>query len=179
MATGFGTIAGKQPARRKGVKPAATAAPTAAPAVAAAPASPYQSLNFGAYSSGAGYKRDATLAQNAYSRFLSQQRGSRDLANVDMTMRQGLEGLAAGYGRRGLTNSGIYSQGQSRYAQDWTNQRQAVLSRLYDEMRQASFGDAGAWADFNTNVTDTASQKYQQILETAAQLDQLRPFFGG
>lgn len=134
---------------------------------------------FGAYSADAGLQRDATLAQNAYTRFLTQQRGARTLAKLDIDGTRGIEGLSSSYGRRGLGNSGIFKNAQNDYASGWMDQRQTALNSIYDELRGATMGDAGAWAQFANNQQSTAMDKFQQILQTAAQLNQLRPFLGG
>lgn len=154
----------------------------ALPTVATAPAPPKVSQpvgTFGNYSPGAAFNRDATLAQNAYSRFLAQQRGARDISNIDINMTKGLEGLASGYAHRGLANSGIYGTAQNDYAQNWMQGRQDAMDRLYQELRQASYGDAGAWGTFGNNVADTAEERYQKMLQTAADLSALKPFLGG
>jgi len=134
---------------------------------------------FGLYDPQAAFNRDATLAQNAYSRFLAQQRGAREIADLDINRTRGLERFASSYGQRGLANSGIYQNAQNDYAKDWMQGRQDSLDRLYQELRAAEFGDAGAWQQFGSNVADTEEEKMQQILQTAAQLSQMKPFLGG
>lgn len=123
-------------------------------------------------------QRDATLAQNAYSRFLSQQRGTRKIADLDRGMTRGLEKFGASYGRRGLRNSGIFNQAQADYAQSWTQQRQDVNDQLNDVARQLDFGDQGAWGSYYSTEADLEAQKQAQIMATAAQLEQFRPFMG-
>jgi len=134
---------------------------------------------FGAYDAAAGWQRDSTLAQNAYSRFLAQQRGTRELGNIDIGQTRGLEGLGAGMAQRGLTNSGIYQTAQNDYAQGWMGQRQDALDRLYQSLRDTAYSDTNAWASFNNSVADKEAEKAQQILQTAAQLSSLKPFIGG
>jgi hypothetical protein len=127
----------------------------------------------------AAMSRDATLSQNAYSRFLSQQRGSRSLADLERTRTQGLEGLASGFHRRGLTHSGIARQGQNLYASNWMQGRQDINSQLMEAMRGYDIGDANANAQYMNTEADVQAQKQQDILNTAAQLQQYRPFLGG
>lgn len=151
----------------------------AASSTTLAPAQPAPPNGFGSYDAGAGWRRDATLAQNAYSRFLAQQRGARDLGNIDIAQTRGLETLGAGMAQRGLTNSGIYQTAQNDYAQGWMQQRQDAMDRLYQSLRDAAYSDTNAWADFNNSVADKEAEKAQQILQTAAQLASLKPFMGG
>ena len=134
---------------------------------------------FGSYPGSSAMQRDATLAQNAYTRFLTQQRGARDLANIDINGTNGLQRLGSSYGRRGLANSGIFRGAQNEYAQGWMNQRQEALNNIYDQLRQTSMSDAGALGQFGYDQTTAAMEKYQQILQTAAQLNDLKPFLGG
>lgn len=124
-------------------------------------------------------QRDASLAQNAYSRFLSQQRGARDTLNVDKTQTAGLEGFGASYGERGLRNSGIYQQAQSNYGQQWMQQRQDINDQIAQSLRNADFGDSQAWNQYETTAADADAQKTADILAAAAALDQFRPFLGG
>jgi len=122
--------------------------------------------------------RDRQLQQNAYSRFLSQQRGSRSYADLDRGMTRGLEKLGSGFGRRGLRNSGIAAQGQNDYAQAWTQQRDDIAGSLTNDLRQLDMGDQNAWSDFNMGAADVDQMKAAQILQTAATLDQFKPFLG-
>lgn len=123
-------------------------------------------------------QRDATLAQNSYSRFLSQQRGSRSLSDLDRNMTRGLEGLASGYGRRGLRNSGIFAQAQNDYSSNWLQQRQDVNDSIAADLRAADFADSQAWNQYQATEADLAAEKQAQILSTAALLEQFKPFLG-
>lgn len=167
-----GVPAGKQSRRRRAATTPGPAAPTTS-TLAERPS------GFGSYDAGAGWARDASLAQNAYSRFLAQQRGARDLGNIDIAQTRGLEGLGSAYAQRGLTNSGLYQNAQNDYAQGWMQQRQDSLDRLYQSLRDAAYSDSNAWSSFNNSVADKEAEKVQQILQTAAQLASLKPFMGG
>lgn len=134
---------------------------------------------FGGYDPGAGWQRDATLAQNARTRFLIQQRGARDLANIDIAGAKGIEGLAGSYNKRGLRFSGMQNTGQNEYAKGWMQSKQDALANIYNQLAESSFSDAGAMANFQQNQADFAAEKYQQILQSAAQLNSLRPYLGG
>jgi hypothetical protein len=123
--------------------------------------------------------RDATLAQNSYSRFLSQQRGTRNLADLDRGMTRGVEKLGASFGRRGLRNSGIFNQAQSDYAQKWLQQKTDIGDELSAALRQADLGDASAVASYEMTAADLEAEKAARIAATAAALDQMRPFMGG
>lgn len=114
--------------------------------------------------------RDAQLAQNAYSRFLSADRGTRSLESLNRGMNKGLEGFGSSYGRRGLRTSGIFNQAQSDYASEWLRQQQAIQDQVAQEQRQSMLGDASVWANFDAVTGDANEEKYRQILQDAAAL---------
>lgn len=124
-------------------------------------------------------QRDATLAQNAFSRFLSQQRGSRQISDLDRGMSRGVEGVSAGYGRRGLRNSGIMGEGMREYARGWQTNRNDMMQAIADKLNELNLSDARARADFADVEAEIELQKQRDILATAASLAGMRPFLGG
>lgn len=124
-------------------------------------------------------QRDAMLAQNAFSRFLSQQRGSRQISDLDRGMARGVEGVSAGYGRRGLRNSGIMGEGMREYARGWQTNRNDMMQALADKLNELNLSDARANADFAAIEAEIEGQKQRDILATAASLAGMRPFLGG
>jgi len=124
-------------------------------------------------------QRDASLAMNAFSRMLSQQRGSRDLMKIDKDASKGLEGFGAGYGRRGLRNSGIFRDAASDYSQNWTQQRNDQLDALRQQLAQYDLQDAQSQSGYESTLADIELQKQRDILSTASALQGLRPFIGG
>lgn len=116
----------------------------------------------------AGLTRDAQLAQNAYSRFLSQDRGTRSLESLNRGMNQGLQTFASSYGKRGLANSGIFNQAQSDYAQNWMRQQQDIQNQLNNELNQLNLNDAQTWMQYDVASGDSSESRYNQILNTAA-----------
>lgn len=137
-------------------------------------------------------QRDATLAQNAYSRFLAQSRGQRSLdalnRQYDQTNRQynrGYEGVASSYGQRGLSNSGIRSKGIDNYSQDWKTalsnidfQRNDTQQGIWEALQGLDMQDMNAWNSYNNNAADIDVLKNAAIMSTAATLDGFRPFLG-
>jgi cell division septum initiation protein DivIVA len=118
-------------------------------------------------------QRDAQLAQNAYSRFLSADRGTRSMEQLNRGMTGGLEKFGAGYGQRGLRNSGVFKQAQSDYTSEWMRQKQAIMDEVARANRQASIADATAWSNYNAVAGDAEMDKWNQILSTAAQLQSI------
>jgi hypothetical protein len=117
----------------------------------------------------AGLQRDAQLAQNAYSRFLSQDRGTRQLSDLNRGMERGLQGFAS-FGKRGLQNSGIFNQAQSDYAQNWTRQQQSITDQMLQAGREADMQDANAWMRYDATTGNNSENNYNTILQTAYDL---------
>jgi hypothetical protein len=126
----------------------------------------------------AGSQRDATLATNAYSRFLAQQRGSRSMVDIGRNMTNGLEKLATSHTSRGLGYSGVFGNAQSQYAQNWAQQNNDVTTAVTNANTQATLGDNAAWAGYDGTVADLEAQKQAQIAADAAHLAGFQPFLG-
>lgn len=124
-------------------------------------------------------QRDATMAQNAYSRFLSQQRGARDFSSLERQGSRGLENLGSTLARRGLRNSGIRQQQSGQYAETWMNQRNDLLDALRQQLSQFDLQDAQAMSGYNSTVGEIELQKQRDILATAAALRGMAPYLGG
>lgn len=124
-------------------------------------------------------QRDATMAQNAYSRFLSQQRGARDFSSLQRQASRGLENLGSTLARRGLRNSGIRQQQSGEYAQNWMNQQNDLLDALRQQMAQFDLQDAQAMSGYGAAVGEIELQKQRDILATAAALRGMAPYLGG
>jgi hypothetical protein len=135
-------------------------------------------LNYEPQKRSATQQRDASLAMNAFSRLLSQQRGARDVMATDKAASKGLEGFGAGYGKRGLRNSGIFRNAASDYSQNWMNQRNDQLDALRQQLAQYDLQDAQSQAGYQSTLGDIELAKQRDILSTAASLAGLRPFLG-
>lgn len=123
-------------------------------------------------------KRDASLAMNAYSRFLSQQRGNRQAMEIDVAGTKGLGKLAASYAKRGLSNSGIRSAGVGEYGAGWQRQKQDVYQQMAENRQQFDLQDAAALAEYDDIIQQLNREKERRILEAAAMLEQFKPFLG-
>ena len=60
------------------------------------------------------YRYNTDKAQNAYGRFLSQQRGERGLGGLQRTFQRSLPDYKAGFSQRGLAGPGIRSGSMNR-----------------------------------------------------------------
>lgn len=126
----------------------------------------------------AGSQRDASLASNAYGRFLSQQRGRRQQADLTRASNNQLGKLAASYGVRGLRNSGVRQRGVSDFATGVQQQSQDIADRVRQEQQQSVLDDASVSAAYEQLVADAELQKMRDIYATALSLQDYMPFLG-
>lgn len=140
----------------------------------------------GAYdraSSDAQYRYNADAMQNAYGRFMSQQRGSRTLGDMSQTFQRNLPGQYAQYNQRGLAGPGITSGTQQMgmgnylgdYARDYTRSQQDITQGL----QQYDLNDMSGQANLQTALDQIQTQKQQDIANAALGIEALRPFLGG
>lgn len=127
-----------------------------------------------------GYMNDyaATGATNAYTQFLSKQRGQRDLADMYKQYDKAAPQIVAGYGRRGLNSanvkSGAFAQGVQDFATERvsnTSQAQQALSAqdAQDTLVNTQLGDR-----YKQNLTDLEADKTFQIEQDAKELLRLK-----
>lgn len=123
-------------------------------------------------------QRDATLSQNAYSRFLSTQRGNRQALDLDRSRTKGVGSLSSNFARRGLLNSGLVKRARVEYANDWATDRNDLMETLKQELAKYDMADASANAQYNLGVADIEASKLRDILQTASQLSAFQQFIG-
>ena len=116
-------------------------------------------------------KYGAESAMQAYSRFLTQQRGQRQQQNLGEQYRKAFPQLVTSYGRRGLatprTNSGIVRSGLSELAKKQLSDYGDLQQGLQQEMGQYDLQSAMREADLYSGLTDLEAQKARQIAEDA------------
>jgi hypothetical protein len=116
-------------------------------------------------------KYGAESAMQAYSRFLTQQRGQRQQQNLGEQYRKAFPQLVTSYGRRGLatprTNSGIVRSGLSELAKKQLSDYGDLQQGLQQEMGQYDLQSAMREADLYGGLTDLETQKARQIAEDA------------
>jgi len=122
-------------------------------------------------------------ATNAYSRFLSQQRGDRSIADYTRDYRRKAPNLTAAYGRKGLAGGGVQSGVYGRAMQNYVGDYQQQLSRTYadqaTEQRQYDLSDAQLTASRDKALSDMEVDKAKEIALAASYLTALKPTFGG
>lgn len=116
-------------------------------------------------------KYGADSAMQAYSRFLTQQRGQRQQQNLSEQYRKAFPQLATSYGRRGLasprTQSGISRSGFGELAKKQLGDYGDLQQSLQQEMGQYDLQSAMREADLYGGLTDLETQKARQIAEDA------------
>jgi hypothetical protein len=116
-------------------------------------------------------KYGADSAMQAYSRFLTQQRGQRQQQGLSEQYRKAFPQLASAYGRRGLTSpgtrSGIARGGFGELAKKQLGDYGDLQQGLDQEMKQYDLQSAMREADLYGGLTDLETQKARQIAEDA------------
>ena len=135
-------------------------------------------LSFGRGERSARTQRDATLAQNAYSRFLSQQRGQRELRDLGEQTNRDLGALSAAYSQRGLRNSGLQQSARNEFGTQAFRTEQDIRSQGQQEFDLSAMSDAQAQAAYEAAVQEAEIAKASGIAELAAELLKYYPFIG-
>jgi hypothetical protein len=146
----------------------------------------YSVPNYGGYERARGdidYRYSTEATTNAYSRFISQQRGERGLGDMNRSFKRSFPNYQAQYNQRGLRQPGVRSgtmqQSMNRYVGDFDrsymrgqqdltaqNQQYELNQRNLDEWRQKALGDL-------------ESQKADEIAQAAQNLEYWRRATGG
>ncbi len=129
------------------------------------------------------YRYNTDRAQNAYGRFLSQQRGERSLGDLKQGFQRGLPGFKSKFGTRGLAgpgvNSGVMQRSMQNYLGDYA--QTYGRSQLDAQQEAAQYDQAGAQLDayYNNNLASIEAAKQQEIANSAQAIEALRAILGG
>lgn len=123
-------------------------------------------------------QRDAQLAQNAYSRMLSQQRGQRGLRDLTERTDRDLGSLAAAYGQRGLRNSGLQQRARNEFATQASRLQQGIQEAADQGTMMADLSDQQAMAAYEQAVQEAEINKASGIAQLAQELMKYYPFMG-
>jgi hypothetical protein len=143
-------------------------------------------VDTGAYQRGSdalNYKFNTDSATNAYGRFLSQQRGSRNLGDLTKNFNRSLPSAYAGFGQRGLSGGGVRSgtmnKSMSNYLGDYAQNYMRGQQDLTQELQGFDLNQANLSSGLQYNLADMETQKQNAIARAAQGLEALRPYFGG
>jgi hypothetical protein len=121
-------------------------------------------------------------ATNAYSRFLSQQRGSRGITDYQTQFNRQLPGITAKYGKRGLATggvqSGVYGKAMQTYVGDYQQNLNRQLSDQQTDLRQYDLTEAQLSSARDKALSDMETDKAKEIAMAASYLAALKPQFG-
>lgn len=121
--------------------------------------------------------------QNAYGRFVSQQRGNRNLSDMTRGYQRGMPGLQSSFNRRGLAGGGISSGVQqgalNRYIGDYNRSYGRGQQDLANEQQQFDISDQMNNIWYQGALGDLELQKQNDIAMTAMNIDALRQYLGG
>jgi hypothetical protein len=121
-------------------------------------------------------------ATNQYARFLSQQRGDRQVGDYRRDFSRSAPRFGAAWGRRGLTGGGVrsgsYQQGLGNYLGDYTRGLGRLAEDQANESRTFDMNDANYAAMRESALADIEADKQRTIAATAAHLRELAPLLG-
>ena len=124
----------------------------------------------------------ATSARNAYARFLAQQRGTRNVADLQRNYEQQAPNVVSGFVRRGLAgpniSSGVFQKGLQEFARKQYQDVFNAQQDLADQMQGFDLEERQAQADYESQLADLEMKKQREISQTAATLNSFKPFLG-
>jgi hypothetical protein len=120
----------------------------------------------------------STGAMNAYTQFLSQQRGQRDLTNMYKQYDKAAPQVVAGYGRRGLNSANVKSGTFGKGMQDFASDRVSNTAQAQQGVAQQNAGydlyNRQLGDRYQSGLADLESEKAQQIQQDAQELMRVR-----
>jgi hypothetical protein len=121
-------------------------------------------------------------ATNAYSRFLSQQRGDRGITDYQRDFNRSLPKVTAQYGKRNLAGggvtSGVYGKAMQTYVGDYQQNLNRQLADQQTDLRQYDLTEAQLSAARDRALSDMETDKAKEIAMAASYLSALKPTFG-
>ena len=132
--------------------------------------------DYGMSEAGAVRRRQRSSLANQAAAFQGQKRGKRTIDDLTRVYSEGYEPLASSFGARGLggpnVKSGIRRSGLSRYAEKFQRDLGAETQNIQDDLNNIGMQEADSQAELEDYVAQLRLQKAQQIMATAASLQQ-------
>ena len=145
----------------------------------------YGGADYGAYGQEAAdlqYRYNTDRAQNAYGRFLSQQRGSRSLGDLSRNFNRQLPSYRASFSQRGLygpgINSGTMQRSMSNYLGDYARDYGRIQQDATQEAQNYDLQAAQLDAYYNNSLQALEQRKQGDIANAALAIEALRPYLG-
>lgn len=146
----------------------------------------YQAPDYGGYERQRGdidYKYSQDSTNNAYSRFISQQRGDRNRGDASREFGRSYAPQKASYGQRGLSGGGVTSgamrESMNRYVGDYSREYQRSMQDSTMENQQYDMNQANLDQWRQQAYADLETQKANDIAWTAQNLQYLKSMLGG
>ena len=146
----------------------------------------YQAPDYGSYERQNGavdYKYGTDSATNAYGRFISQQRGSRQLGDMTKGFQRRTPIYKSQFGQRGIggggVSSGVMKQSMQNYLGDYGTDYGRAQQDITQGLQQYDLNQDNLNAWRQQQNAEIEAQKAQAIAADAAQLDWLRQMVGG
>lgn len=121
-------------------------------------------------------------ASNAYSRTLSQMRGTRDLNDMGRQFQRQLPQYTSTFAQRGFgpgVNSGVMQQQMQQYVGDFNRNYMQGQQDLQNSLNQYDLQSAQLASSRNSALADLELTKAQEIANAARNLEYLRALLGG
>ena len=129
------------------------------------------------------YRYNTDRANNAYGRFLSQQRGDRSLSDIKTNYDRQLPQIKSSFGQRGLSGPGIRSGAMKRAMGNYLSDFALTYGRSQQDAQQeaAQYDQSGAQLDsyYQQQQAALEQQKQNEIASSAQAIEQLRSLLGG
>ena len=121
-------------------------------------------------------RRQRGSLANQAAAFQGQKRGKRNLEDISRNYTEGYQPLASSFGQRGLggagVKSGIRRSGLSRYAETFQRDLGSETQNIQDDLNNVAMQEADQQAELEDYIAQLRLQKAQQIMATAASLQQ-------
>lgn len=125
----------------------------------------------------------ASGAKQAYARFLAQQRGDRNIADITQSWQDKVPGFINSYTRRGLAgpgvSSGVYANALSKFDANRVRAISDATQARDGELGMMDLGAREAEAAYNGQMAELEGSKNDAISNSAATLLAFKPFLGG
>ena len=132
--------------------------------------------DYGVAEAGALRRRQRASLANQAAAFHGQKRGKRRLEDISRVYSEGYQPLASSFGQRGLggpsVKSGIRRSGLSRYAEKFQRDLGTETQAIQDDLNNIAMQEADSQAELEDYIAELRLQKAQQIMATAASLQQ-------
>lgn len=143
----------------------------------------YNSGYYTQQASDAQYRANTDLANNAYGRFLSQQRGERGLGDMRTGFNRQLPNYRASWSQRGMAGpgiqSGVYNRSMANYAGDFARDYSRMQMDNQQELNNYDLQAAGINAQLTSTLANIEQAKQNDIANAASFIEALRPYLGG